>query len=143
MISTKGRYALRAMIDIAKHQESGYVSIKDISAREEISVKYLEQVISLMVKYGFLTSLRGNNGGYKLTKSAKSITAGDVLRAAEGTLAPINCLSTPTNECPKKNSCTTLEFWTGLDKVINNYVDSYTLQDLADKYTYDGGEYYI
>ena len=89
MISTKGRYALRVMIDIAVYSNGNYISLKDVSARQEISVKYLEQVISLLNKAGFLHSLRGNNGGYKLAKEPSAYTAGDILRAAEGSLAPI------------------------------------------------------
>ena len=143
MISTKGRYALRAMIDIAKFEKNGYVSIKDISEREGISIKYLEQVISILVRTGFLISLRGNNGGYKLAKKAKEYKVGDILRAAEGSLAPVSCLSNPINECPRKSSCATLDFWTGLNNTINNYVDSYTLEDLVNKYVTEGGEYYI
>lgn len=143
MISTKGRYALRAMIDIAKFDNSGYVSIKDISEREGISVKYLEQVIAILVRSGFLLSLRGNNGGYKLSRKPREYKVGDILRVAEGTLCPVNCLSTPTNECPRKASCATLGFWTGLNDVINKYVDSYTLEDLVNQYVSEGGEYYI
>lgn len=97
MISTKGRYALRVMIDIAIHSDEKYISLKDISARQEISVKYLEQVIALLNKAGFLQSMRGNNGGYRLTKKPSEYTAGDILRAAEGTLAPIACLRNESN----------------------------------------------
>ena len=95
-ISTKGRYALRVMIDIAVYSNGNYISLKDVSARQEISVKYLEQVISLLNKAGFLHSLRGNNGGYKLAKEPSAYTAGDILRAAEGSLAPLACRMSKT-----------------------------------------------
>ena len=132
MISTKGRYALRVMIDIAVYSNGNYISLKDISARQEISVKYLEQVISLLNKAGFLHSLRGNNGGYKLAKEPSSYTAGDILRAAEGSLAPIACLQDEQNRCSRRDQCTTLSFWEHYYRVITDYVDGVTLQDLAD-----------
>ncbi len=132
MISTKGRYALRVMIDIAVYSNGNYISLKDISARQEISVKYLEQVISLLNKAGFLHSLRGNNGGYKLAKEPSSYTAGDILRAAEGSLAPIACLQDEQNRCSRRDQCTTLSFWEQYYRVITDYVDGVTLQDLAD-----------
>lgn len=131
MISTKGRYALRVMIDIAIHSDEKYISLKDISARQEISVKYLEQVIALLNKAGFLQSMRGNNGGYRLTKKPSEYTAGDILRAAEGTLAPIACLRNESNSCERQNSCSTISFWQNYYKTVNDYVDSVTLQDLA------------
>lgn len=131
MISTKGRYALRVMIDIAIHSDEKYISLKDISARQEISVKYLEQVIALLNKAGFLQSMRGNNGGYRLTKKPSEYTAGDILRAAEGTLAPIACLRNEFNSCERQNSCSTISFWQNYYKTVNDYVDSVTLQDLA------------
>lgn len=133
MISTKGRYALRVMIDIAVYSGGNYISLKDISARQEISLKYLEQVISLLNKAGFLHSLRGNNGGYKLAKDADAYTAGDILRAAEGTLAPIACLKDEQNQCSRADTCTTVNFWKGYYKTITDYVDSITLRDLADQ----------
>lgn len=132
MISTKGRYALRVMIDIAVYSNGNYISLKDVSARQEISVKYLEQVISLLNKAGFLHSLRGNNGGYKLAKEPSSYTAGDILRAAEGSLAPIACLQDEQNRCSRRDQCTTLSFWEQYYRVITDYVDGVTLQDLAD-----------
>ena len=132
MISTKGRYALRVMIDIAVYSNGNYISLKDVSARQEISVKYLEQVISLLNKAGFLHSLRGNNGGYKLAKDPSAYTAGDILRAAEGSLAPIACLQDEQNHCDRRDQCTTLSFWEQYYRVITDYVDGVTLQELAD-----------
>lgn len=142
MISTKGRYALRVMVDLAVYSDGRYIALKDISRRQEISLKYLEQVISLMNKAGFLHSLRGNNGGYRLARSPKDYTAGDILRAAEGTLVPIACLQDEYNQCERKDRCTTLKFWENFDKVIEDYVDSVTLQDLADNAKEMSGDYY-
>ena len=142
MISTKGRYALRVMVDLAVYSEGRYIALKDISRRQEISLKYLEQVISLMNKAGFLHSLRGNNGGYRLARSPKDYTAGDILRAAEGTLVPIACLQDEYNQCERKDRCTTLKFWENFDKVIEDYVDIVILQDLADNAKEMSGDYY-
>ena len=128
-ISTKGRYALRVMIDLALHNNGKYISLKEISERQEISNKYLEQIIALLNKAGFLETARGNMGGYKLSKKPKEYVVGDVLRATEGDLAPIYCL-TEDGECNKQKSCKTYSFWKGLDDVINEYIDSKTLEDL-------------
>jgi Rrf2 family protein len=130
MISTKGRYALRLMIDISSYSNGNPVTLKEISKRQDISIKYLEQVVSLLVKRGYLISVRGNNGGYLLAKDAKEYTAGDIIRCAEGTLAPVSCLQTDCNVCPRKDICSTIEFWKGFYNVVNNYVDSVTLEDL-------------
>lgn len=132
MISTKGRYALRVMIDLAMHSGGEYITLKDISARQDISVKYLERVISLLHRAGFLHSLRGNNGGYKLAKKPEEFTAGDILRAAEGSLAPIACLQGEENPCPRKDKCTTLAFWENYYRVITEYMDSVSLRQLVD-----------
>ena len=131
MISTKGRYALRLMIDVATYYSGIPVSLKDVSKRQNISIKYLEQVVQLLVKRGYLLSVRGNNGGYLLAKDVKDYTAGDILRCAEGTLAPVSCLQTDCNTCPRRNMCSTLDFWKGFYNTVNNYVDSVTLEDLV------------
>ena len=131
MISTKGRYALRLMIDVATYYSGIPVSLKDVSKRQNISIKYLEQVVQLLVKRGYLLSVRGNNGGYLLAKKVKDYTAGDILRCAEGTLAPVSCLQTDCNTCPRRNMCSTLDFWKGFYNTVNNYVDSVTLEDLV------------
>lgn len=127
-ISTKGRYALKLMIDLAKNSEEEYVTLKDISKRQGISNKYLEQIVAMLNKAGYLKTARGNNGGYKLTKKPEEYKVGDILRATEGDLAPIMCL-TQRGACDKKTKCITYSFWEGLDKVINDYVDSKTLAD--------------
>ncbi len=128
-ISTKGRYALRVMIDLAINSNANYISLKDIAARQEISNKYLEQIIAMLNKAGYLETARGNSGGYRLAKQAKEYRIGDILRATEGDLTPIYCL-TEEGECSRKEDCKTHSFWKGLDKVINEYVDSKTLEDL-------------
>ena len=128
-ISTKGRYALRVMIDLAINNTGKYISLKEISQRQEISNKYLEQIISLLNKAGYLETARGNTGGYKLSKKPSEYKVGDILRATEGDLAPIYCL-TEDGECDKKSNCKTYSFWQGLDNVINEYIDSKTLEDL-------------
>lgn len=128
-ISTKGRYALRVMIDLALNSNEKYIPIKDIANRQEISNKYLEQIISMLNKAGFLEVARGNTGGYKLARQPNEYIIGDILRATEGELAPIYCL-TNDGECNRQKNCKTYTFWKGLDSVINDYVDSRTLADL-------------
>lgn len=133
-ISTKGRYALRVMLDLAVNNTGEYIPLKDISERQSITVKYMEQIISLLKKSGFLKSTRGNGGGYRLSKAPEEYTVGDILRAAEGSLAPVACLEDEENQCDRSSICPTLKFWMGLDKVINDYVDSVTLQDLLEEH---------
>jgi Rrf2 family protein len=128
-ISTKGRYALRMMIDIAENASDGMVSIKEISERQGVSVKYLEQIVPNLTRAGLLRSERGSGGGYMLTKPAEQYTAGAILRAIEGKLAPVACLEDETNHCERSAYCKTLGFWTGLYEVIDDYVDSVTLKD--------------
>ena len=126
-ISTKGRYALRIMTDLAINRNEKFISLKDISIRQQISMKYLEQIISVLNKAEYLVSSRGINGGYKLKKEPKEYIVGDILRVAEGDLTPVHCLN---DECNRKSICKTYIFWKGLDEVITNYVDSETLEDL-------------
>ena len=128
-ISTKGRYALRVMIDLAINSNGNYITLKDIAKRQEISNKYLEQIIAMLNKAGFLDTARGNTGGYKLSKLPKEYVVGDILRATEGDLAPIYCVN-EEGECLRKKDCKTYSFWKGLDNVINEYVNSKTLEDL-------------
>ena len=126
-ISTKGRYALVVMIELAGNSNNEYIPLKDIAERQQISVKYLEKIVAMLNKAGFVQSNRGNNGGYKLVKEPKEYKVGDILRAAEGDLAPTGCV---TENCVRKDKCKTFEFWQGLDKALESYVDSTTLQDL-------------
>ena len=134
--STRGRYALRVMLDMAANNTGEYIPLKDISARQTISVKYLEQIMPLLTRAGFVTSSRGNNGGYRLTRKPEEYTVGEILRTAEGSLAPIACLDDDINQCPRSEDCATLAFWDGLWKVTNEYIDSYTLADLAPQPNY-------
>lgn len=129
-ISTKGRYALRVMIDLAGHEVGAVISLRDISQRQGITLKYLEQIIPLLSRAGLLKSVRGSSGGYRLTRPASDYSAGEILRAVEGSLAPVACLEDEPNCCPRCDDCKTLPFWKGLAAVINGYVDSVTLEDL-------------
>ena len=131
-ISTKGRYALRLMLDIAQHNTGDPVSIRDISKRQEISVKYLEQIVSALVRGSFLRSIRGPQGGYLLAKKPEEYTVGDILRVTEGSLAPVECLTTEENLCPRADSCVTLRIWKDLDEAVRGVVDRYTLADLLE-----------
>lgn len=141
-ISTRGRYALRLMIDLAQHNTGEYIALKDISERQGVTVKYLEQIVSLLAKAGYLHSMRGSNGGHKLAAPPASYRVGDILRVTEGNLAPIDCMELTGGSCPRAVDCMTLDFWRGLDRVINDYVDQTTLQDLLDHST-AGGDYSI
>lgn len=128
-MSTRGRYALTIMIDLAKNYENKtYMSLKEISEKEKISQKYLERIISLLKKENFLDISRGNNGGYKLKKEPKEYKIGDILRVTEGDLAPVNCLTSDTF-CTNKSNCKTFSFWEGLYDEINSYIDGKTLED--------------
>ncbi len=134
-ISTKGRYALRMMIDLAEHQGEGFVSLKDIAARQGISKKYLEQIIPILNRSDFLQANRGSQGGYRLAKAPKDYTVKDVLELTEGSLAPVACLDTTPVGCERSETCVTLPLWKGLAEVIENYLDSVTLQDLLERQT--------
>lgn len=131
-ISTKGRYALRMAVYLVKNKSDEYISLKKISEKENISKKYLEQIVPLLNRAGLLRTIRGNKGGYSLTKNANEITVGDILRATEGNLAPISCLECEVNDCERKSQCSTLFVWEGLYKNITSYLDSITLQDIAE-----------
>ena len=129
-ISTKGRYALRLMLDVAASGGTGYVSLKDVAARQNISPKYLEQIAGLLAKAGLLRSGRGAQGGYRLAKEPESYTVGSILRLTEGDLAPVACLAGEENRCERCDECPTLDFWSGLYAVVNDYIDRFTLADL-------------
>ena len=139
-ISTKGRYALRIMIDLAENANGEYIRLKDISARQGITLKYMEQIMPMLTKAGYVRSYRGNNGGYMLAKEPEEYTAGDIIRTTEGSLAPIACLDDVPNRCERQDQCSTLEFWEGLKKVIDQYVDSVTLADLVNNHEEKGGK---
>lgn len=131
-ISTKGRYALRLMLDIALNDAAGPVRIKDVSARQEISDKYLEQIVSVLNKAGFVRSIRGPQGGYRLTRKPQEYTVGSILRLTEGSLAPVACLEYEENDCPRQEECATLRLWEMLNDAVKNVVDKVTLADLVE-----------
>jgi len=130
-ISTKGRYAIRIMADLARYDNEEFISLKAVSARQNISTKYAEQIVSMLCKSGLLRSSRGPQGGYKLARKPSEISLGDVLRVAEGSLAPVACLEGEQNFCTHIDECVTLDFWTNLYKVINDYVNSVSLEEIA------------
>ncbi len=130
LISTKGRYALRIMVDLAEHQSEGFIPLKELADRQEISEKYLESIVRMLVKARFLSGLRGKGGGYKLTRPPEQYTVGSILRLTEETLAPVACLEEGAGVCRRAGICRTLPFWKGLDKVIADYLDSSTVADL-------------
>ncbi len=143
-ISTKGRYALRLMLDLAMNEKDGYIALKDVAERQGISKKYLEQIVPLLNKSGALHTNRGYQGGYKLAKKPEEYTVGEILRITEGSLAPISCLESDTNYCDRSETCITLPLWKGLYKAVNDYLDSVTLKDLIDNYYNTSiDEYYI
>lgn len=131
-ITTKGRYALRIMVDLAQHQSSdAFIPLKEISERQEISEKYSEMIIGLLCKAGLVFSSRGKGGGYKLVKPAEKCSVGSVIKAAEGSLAPVTCLELPENICPNAEHCKTLPMWTELERRIEEYLESVTIDDLV------------
>ena len=131
-VSMKSRYALHMMLALALHEEEN-LSVKTVAAMEGISEKYLEQVIPALVRCGFVKSVRGARGGYHLTKSPEDYSIGAILRAVEGSLAPVSCLDDAVNQCAHCNECVTLELWEQVDRAIANVVDHVTLADLVDR----------
>ena len=141
-ISTRGRYALRMMLDLATYSAGGPVSLKDVAKRQEISDKYLEQIIAVLNKSGYVKSIRGAQGGYLLKKEPEEYTVGMILRLTEGDLAPVGCVGEEKEECNRKAECVTVRIWQQLNDAINNVVDNITLADmlewqaeLADQYS--------
>lgn len=136
MISTKGRYALRVLIDLAEHQTDAYIPLKDIAQRQNLSEKYLESILKILVQNNLLSGLRGKGGGYRLAKSPDTITAGDILRLTETSLAPVACLGPDSKYCERVAHCRTLSLWKNLDTLVNDYLDSVTIADLMDTSAY-------
>lgn len=132
MISTRGRYSLRMMLDLAEHQKEGYAALRDIAERQGISKKYLEQIIPILNRAGLLLTTRGYQGGYRLAREPSEYSIGEILRAAEGSMAPVACLEQTPNTCARCGDCQTLPVWEGLDRVVNEYLDGITLQDVLD-----------
>lgn len=139
-ISTKGRYALRLMLDLALNQQDLYVSLKDIAERQDISKKYLEQIVTALNKADFLMTNRGFQGGYRLARQPKDYTVGEILRITEGNLSVVSCLVSEPNTCDRNTSCMTLPVWEGLNKVISDYLYGISLQDIIDN-NMDSGAY--
>mgnify|MGYP001155880980 CR=1 FL=1 len=131
-ISTKGRYTLRMMIDLAEHYSDDLISLRDIAERQEISKKYLEQIIPLLNRADILHTSRGYQGGYRLCRAPEEYTVYEILSVAEGGLAPVACLDQPENTCPRAPDCLTLPVWEGLEKTIRDYLRSITLQTILD-----------
>ncbi len=132
-ISTKGRYALRMLIDLAEHGNEGYIALKDIAERQNISKKYLEQIVPVLNRSDILLTNRGFQGGYRLARTPEKYTVGEILRLTEGSLAPVACLERQPNICARRDECPTLPIWQGLERVINEYLDGITLQDIVDQ----------
>lgn len=135
-ISTKGRYAVRLMIDLAEHNHGEFIPLMDIAKRQEISEKYLESIVSVLSKSNLLISLRGKGGGYKLAKNPEEYTVGSILRLTEGSLAPVSCLEGEVNDCTRACHCRTLPMWEGFNKLINDYFDGITIADLVSNNDY-------
>ena len=131
LVSTKGRYALRVMIDLAEHQANGRIPLKEIAERQGVSEKYLENILSILVRNGVLSGMRGKGGGYRLTKDPDQFTVGEILRLTEGSLAPVACLEDGTPGCDRAAECKTLAMWEELDRMISNYLDGITIADLV------------
>ena len=130
MISTRGRYCLRVMIDLAQHQEEGYVRMKDVAERQGISLKYLEKILPILAKNNIVEGIQGKGGGYRLTRQPEAYTLGEILRLTEGTLAPVACLDCGSVSCDRAAQCRTLPVWTELERIITEYLDSVTLASL-------------
>lgn len=142
-ISTKGRYALRLMLDLAVNNTGEYISIKNISARQDISEKYLEQIITQLNRAGYVRSVRGAQGGYMLAKAPSEYTVGMILRLMEGSLAPVNCLEGELNECNRVEGCVTQEVWHKIQEAVDHVVDNITLADLVARYQEKAEPVYI
>lgn len=131
MISTRGRYALRVLIDLAEHNTGAYIPMKDVAARQEISLKYLERILPTLTKAKLIEGVHGKGGGYKLTRSPEEYTVGEILRLTEGDLAPIACLSPDAQPCERAAECRTLGMWKGFYDLTNRYFDGITIASLA------------
>ncbi len=141
MISTKGRYALRVMVDLSEHSAGAYIPLKDIAERQKISQKYLESIMTVLSKAGFVDALHGKGGGYRLNRAPDEYTVGSVLKLTEGTLAPVACLEDSHNKCDRAANCRTLPMWIELDRLIDHYLEGITVGDLAENIS--KGDYVI
>lgn len=133
IVSTRGRYALRVLVDMAEHASDTRIPLKEIAERQEISQKYIEAIMTLLSKNGYVDGVHGKGGGYKLNRDPSEYRIGDILRVTEGTLAPVHCLEKDAEKCPRESICRTLSMWTKLDNLIEGYLDSLTIADLMEK----------
>ena len=142
-VSTKGRYALRMLLDLAERRNDGFVSLKEIAKRQNISKQYLEQIVSLLHTSDILRANRGKQGGYMLAKSPSECTVREILRLTEGSLAPVACLEDDVNRCEQAAFCKTLPMWAGLNRAVTDYLDGVTLQDMLEQYEKQGADSYV
>lgn len=140
-ISTRGRYAVRVLIDMAENFKGDYIPLKDIVKRQDVSQKYLEGIMLLLSKRGIVEGVHGKGGGYRLKKPPEDVTVGEILRATEGSLAPVSCLEANANPCERAGSCKTLPLWREFYGLVNKFFDGKTVKDLMD--SENGGEYVI
>ncbi len=132
IVSTKGRYALRVMLALAEEKSGGYVPLKEIAAKEEISLKYLESILVVLSRAGFVDALRGRGGGYRLSKAPEAYTVGSILQLTEGSMTSVSCPACGDGDCDRAGDCKTFPLWRGLDRIVSTYLDGITLKDLAD-----------
>lgn len=142
LVSTKGRFALRMMVDLAQHVQEEKCSLKEISERQGVSLKYLEQIVPLLTRSGLIRSMRGARGGYHLSRRPEQYTIGDILRATEGNMLTLPCLDPNAPLCERQEHCVTLPFWSGLQDAIDNYIDGTTLEGLIQQYENTAGDDY-
>jgi len=133
IVSTKGRYALRVMVDLARHPAEGYIPLREIAQRQEISEKYLEIILKMLVREKIVVGLRGKGGGYRLNRAPEDCTVGEILRCTEGSLAPVACLEEAGSPCPRASGCPTLPMWEKLDALVNGFFDGITLANLLEQ----------
>ena len=138
MISTRGRYALRVMIDLAEHKDAGYIPMKEIAQRQGLSLKYIERIVPALSKNNLVEGVHGKGGGYRLSRSPEEYSLGEILRLTEGDLAPVSCLESGAAPCKRKSSCKTLHIWNEFHKITNAYFDSISLLDLLDSDSENG-----
>lgn len=131
-ISTRGRYAIRVMLDLAEHNTGEYIPLADVAKRQEISEKYLEAIVAMLVKNDLLIALRGKGGGYKLTKKPEDYSVASILKVTEGSFAPVACLEHKPNQCERVEHCKTLKMWEGVQTLISDYFENISIQDLLD-----------
>ncbi|MCQ2576187.1 MAG: Rrf2 family transcriptional regulator [Treponema sp.] len=133
IVSTRGRYALRVLIDLAEHNNEERIPLKDISSRQDISQKYMEAIMTVLSKNGLVDAVHGKGGGYKLNRKPEDYKVGEILSITEGTLAPVACLEAGAEACPKHDKCRTIPMWTKLDELVSTYLNSVSIADLMRK----------